>query len=644
MAVVQNHPVTATVNLCLAYCAADKIDQVKDDASMEYLSNYPFAEMDGDKSYVVYETPLTYLEKNEPGEIYNSFKRNMERYGKHEIEHGNNRTKDGKAIIAWHYVQSFKGFVPPNIAHEIGVKLAQKFFAGFPVQVSTHTNRENIHNHFVICAWANDGHKWHQCNNIYKAIREESDRLCREYGLNVLEATSKQKLVEWTDADGKKHLYEPTDRKNNLLEKRKAGLIAGDEVGSYRHTEPYQEEKKKDDTLTAAIRADIDRLLPYAQDYEHLLRLMREQGYTVKAKKRNGEYLAHVTFTPPGADINSRGKRDSQLHRGSDKEDGYYCRENLTRLIAENVRAGAQIGHEATPIQDPVVMGQYEYGTIDLDKLDDNYRTEPQKDGSMKVYLRGEVERDIILTTKRQDYSLRNSGMDLSDLYRVIDEVKRERRTGQRSGQLGTEQKRLAAEIQQNLDSLSFVERKRIFSYSQANEIVSGLWQKQRQTQSFIDEAKEGLNALRFAAALPDRLEEMRRTVKARSDSPTYAATQYAEDARQINAIAAAIVKYGVDTPEKLQEIRAQIAKNETIVVSLEVKLESIAKELKEYQNCMEVMRRIDSHNHGLRADYFRAYDEIFEAVETDSGSDQSGRQEHTRTEPEKQRNVKTDR
>ena len=55
-------------------------------------------------------------------------------------------------ILAFHGFQSFKeGEVTPELAHEIGVKLAEELWGDrFEVIVSTHVNTNHIHNHFVI--------------------------------------------------------------------------------------------------------------------------------------------------------------------------------------------------------------------------------------------------------------------------------------------------------------------------------------------------------------------------------------------------------------------------------------------------------------------------------------------------------------
>lgn len=56
-----------------------------------------------------------------------------------------------KGILAFHAIQSFKkDELTPELAHEIGVKLAEEMWGDrFQVVVSTHLNTEHLHNHFV---------------------------------------------------------------------------------------------------------------------------------------------------------------------------------------------------------------------------------------------------------------------------------------------------------------------------------------------------------------------------------------------------------------------------------------------------------------------------------------------------------------
>ena len=94
-----------------------------------------------------------------------------------------------KGILAFHGYQSFKeGEVTPEIAHEIGVKLAEEMWGDrFQVVVSTHLNTDNIHNHFVINSVSfKDGYKYYSNISNTALLRKTSDEICEEYGLSVL--------------------------------------------------------------------------------------------------------------------------------------------------------------------------------------------------------------------------------------------------------------------------------------------------------------------------------------------------------------------------------------------------------------------------------------------------------------------------
>ena len=93
-------------------------------------------------------------------------------------------------VVALHAYQSFReGEVTPEQCHEIGVALARKVWGRrFQVLVATHMNTDNLHNHFVINSVSYvDGKKYEQRRSQYAEFRAESDKLCREYGLSVVE-------------------------------------------------------------------------------------------------------------------------------------------------------------------------------------------------------------------------------------------------------------------------------------------------------------------------------------------------------------------------------------------------------------------------------------------------------------------------
>lgn len=116
-----------------------------------------------------------------------------------------------EGVVAYHGYQSFAtGEATPEMAHEIGVRLAQRLWGDrYQVIVATHLDKANhLHNHFVLNNVSMvDGRKYYRSNQDYYNMQKESDSLCREYGLSVIENPKPGKSKhygEWkAEQDGK---------------------------------------------------------------------------------------------------------------------------------------------------------------------------------------------------------------------------------------------------------------------------------------------------------------------------------------------------------------------------------------------------------------------------------------------------------
>lgn len=148
-------------------------------------------------------------------------------------------------IQAFHLVQSFKeNEVSPEVAHEIGVRLAEEIFGErFEVVVSTHLNTKCYHNHFIINSVSRlDGMKYYDTHESYARIREVSDELCKEYNLSVL----REKITNKTNIS-----YANFQKK-------------------YQNTPYYK-----------MTKADIDKAIRQAYTYEDFEDILTKMGYTL---------------------------------------------------------------------------------------------------------------------------------------------------------------------------------------------------------------------------------------------------------------------------------------------------------------------------------------------------------------------------
>ena len=119
--------------------------------------------------------------------------------------------------IAWHGYQSFKpDEITPELCHEIGVKLAQRMWGDkFQVIISTHLDKEHLHNHFCFNSVSFlDGKKYNYSKSEMQRLRDTSDLICKEYGLSVIETSGKSKAPSRTLYFAEKN-GEPT--KYNLM-------------------------------------------------------------------------------------------------------------------------------------------------------------------------------------------------------------------------------------------------------------------------------------------------------------------------------------------------------------------------------------------------------------------------------------------
>ena len=152
-----------------------------------------------------------------------------------------------KGVIAYHGYQSFaSGECTPELAHEIGVKLARRLWGDrYQVLVATHLDRENhLHSHFVINTVSFvDGKKFYRSGRDYLAMREASDALCREYGLSVIEAP---------------------------------------QPGKTKHYAEHQAEQNGKPTWRSLIKRDVDTALRQSMTERQFFRALQGMGYEVK--------------------------------------------------------------------------------------------------------------------------------------------------------------------------------------------------------------------------------------------------------------------------------------------------------------------------------------------------------------------------
>lgn len=601
MATTKNHKITKTLRLAIEYAVADKIEESLRDDVLESIA-YTIDDKTGKVTYPTLHSTLN-CGSNVP---YDMFQFLIQKYGQDELKYGNRQSKNSEPILAWHFHQNFEGQVDPKIANEIGQKLAQEMFPNFPVVIGTHTNTSNTHNHIIICAWNLDGKKWHQHNAEYRRLREVSDRLCDEYGLPVLDATRKQKLFRFQDEDGHTRYYEPTERKNEIIRQRESGEVSPDDVGSYRNSFSYEHVENKKETNREIISRDIDRLLPVATSYEDLLQRLRQAGYTIKDKKKNGEYLEHITFQPPLAE---KGTRDNNI-----SDDMFYIRENLERVIAdfeaqraaEKQQAAEQtepekpegLERQEAPEPEkktPPYFENYIYGETIIDDIDEDVRTVKDADGSFSTVERGEPERVVIRDVKKADSELHL--LDTTELDRLIREQRQKEKSKMQERPGGISKRReefLVAQIQESFHVLRFMEQEKILSRSQLNDFFATQFKEYNRHLKGSHDLENAVSQLEQILQAPDKAKVVEARIERMRDNRDYLENEYPTDKKYLSTYRDTIARYNLTNPEKVKLITEKVAEGKKGLGKFAIQIEYYKSQLEEFDRCVSVLNRID--------------------------------------------------
>ena len=205
--------------------------------------------------------------------------------------------------IAYHGYQSFApGEATPEIAHQIGVELAQRLWGDrYQVDKANH-----LHNHFVLNTVSFvDGIKYHRTAKDYHDLQAASDALCREYGLSVIE---------------------------------------NPQPGKGKHYGEWRAEQEQRPTWRGIVRSDVDAVIRQSMTERQFFENLHRKGYEVKVGK-------DISVRPPGKE------RFVRLARNFGEA---YTLEGIRRRILEQSRAVRPLPEPAPKPQHYRVSGNWQ--------------------------------------------------------------------------------------------------------------------------------------------------------------------------------------------------------------------------------------------------------------------------------------------
>lgn len=250
MAITKIHPIKATLNLAIEYIT----DTKKTDKQILVSTN-----------------------KCHPASAHTQF---LKRREEQNIR-GN--------VLARHLIQSFlPGETTPVIAHQIGLELCKSILKEeYEFILSTHIDKGHIHNHIIFNNVNMATGKCYQSNKrSYHQIRYQSDKLCKEHNLSVID--------EYYERFKKKYKTNGKSWYEN-------------------------EQSQKGNSWKSRLQFDIDRMIKQSKDWDTFLEKIADLGYEIKHGK-------HIAFKHSDQERFTRAKTI-----GED-----YTEERLKERISEN--------------------------------------------------------------------------------------------------------------------------------------------------------------------------------------------------------------------------------------------------------------------------------------------------------------------
>lgn len=179
-----------------------------------------------------------------------------------------NKKKHGKekGTLGFHFMQSFKPneLTDPYKAHEIGLEWANKLLGDkYQYLISTHIDKDHIHNHIVVNSVSLEGKKFNACKKSLADARMYSDEVAKEHNLSVI----------------------PENKESR--------------------SKSYKEwkEEKSGTSWKVRIKKDIDSVISESSSFDEFLSKMRGMGYAIKQG-----HVKYMTFRLPDMGRSIRGK------------------------------------------------------------------------------------------------------------------------------------------------------------------------------------------------------------------------------------------------------------------------------------------------------------------------------------------------
>lgn len=188
---------------------------------------------------LIYENQLPSSDVNEIVDMMNLTKENFNKTG---------------GIQGHHFIQSFSPDenITLELAHQVGREWSEEFIGDYEFVLSTHKDKEHIHNHIIINSVnAKDGKKYLSNIKEREYIRSLSDEVCKTHNLSIIKPLEKDKVV----------------------------IGSGVSYGEWKY-------QKESISWKDRIKNDIDDSIKHSDNYKEFIEQMKKKNYELRYGER----------------------------------------------------------------------------------------------------------------------------------------------------------------------------------------------------------------------------------------------------------------------------------------------------------------------------------------------------------------------
>lgn len=222
--------------------------------------------------------------------------------------------------VSFSHDDEIKNGLTPELAHQMGMEFADKFFKDYPTLAVTHIDTNNLHNQYIVGnVNVQNGKSWQESNKVMNEMKKSWGEILQKYGMTesieaMKNAEEKRKRAEQESKEQRKKVYPEKTYHKTMSERQinKRGKGADK------------------DYVRRYIKKAINET--GVKSFEEFKEELAKQD--IKVNKRGKDYVFHYT--------DRNGKEKTVRGKNLAAENEELTRENIEKRIQENAEFEAK--------------------------------------------------------------------------------------------------------------------------------------------------------------------------------------------------------------------------------------------------------------------------------------------------------------